>query len=159
MLVYENNQSIKIKDRNNQIIFTKPNPVGYYTEYSEEIPEKFKELLLKKEDKYFYYHFGVNPISSLHALCKYVTKEQNSRIASSTITQELTKNLREILKGFENDLRSYTLVEDKEYKYTIESGFAFYPNKTPFKKEFYFTACRLLYGEFEPFDCGIEEMG
>ena len=93
LLVYENNQSIKIKDRNNQIIFTKPNPSGYYTEYSNEIPEEFKKLLLKKEDQYFYYHFGINPVSSLRALYKYAIKEQNSNVASSTITQQLVKIL------------------------------------------------------------------
>jgi len=31
------------------------------------------------------------------------------------------------LEGFEKGLRPYTLVEDKEYKYTIGTGFAFYP--------------------------------
>ncbi|MCK4799911.1 hypothetical protein KAS31_02940, partial [Candidatus Parcubacteria bacterium] len=31
------------------------------------------------------------------------------------------------LKGFEKGLRPYTTVEDKEYKYTIGTGFAFYP--------------------------------
>jgi len=91
--VYENNQSVEIRDRNNQIIFTKPNSAGYYAEYSDEIPGEFKMLLLKKEDKYFYYHFGVNPISSLRALYKYAVKEQNSKIASSTITQQLVKIL------------------------------------------------------------------
>jgi len=93
LLVYENNQSVKIKDRNDQIIFTKPNPAGYYTEYSDEIPEEFKKLLLKKEDQYFYYHFGINPVSSLRALYKYAIKEQNSKIASSAITQQLVKIL------------------------------------------------------------------
>ncbi len=92
LLVYENNQSIEIKDRNNQIIFTKPNSAGYYTEYSNEIPEEFKKLLLEKEDKYFYYHFGINPVSSLRALYKYAIKEQGN-IASSTITQQLAKIL------------------------------------------------------------------
>ena len=91
--VYENNQSVEIKGRNNQIIFTKPNPAGYYTEYSNEIPKEFKKLLLEKEDKYFYYHFGINPVSSLRALYKYAIKEQNSKIASSTITQQLVKIL------------------------------------------------------------------
>ena len=76
LLTYENNQSVETRDRNNQIIFTKPNSAGYYTEYSDEIPEEFKKLLLKKEDKYFYYHFGINPVSSLRALYKYAINEQ-----------------------------------------------------------------------------------
>ena len=37
------------------------------------------------------------------------------------------------LKGFEKKLRPYTLVDDKEYKYTINDGFAFYPKNYDYK--------------------------
>lgn len=35
-------------------------------------------------------------------------------------------------KGFEAGLRPYTMVDDKEYKYTIGSGYAFYPKNYDF---------------------------
>ncbi|MCK5122541.1 MAG: transglycosylase domain-containing protein [Candidatus Pacebacteria bacterium] len=116
LLVYENNQSIEIRDRNNQIIFTKPNPAGYYTEYSNEVPEKFKELLLKKEDQYFYYHFGINPVSSLRALYKYTIKERGN-IASSTITQQLAK----ILLGNETERNLKNKLTEAIYAVSLET--------------------------------------
>ena len=32
------------------------------------LPEEFKELLVNKEDRFFYYHLGINPVSTLRAL-------------------------------------------------------------------------------------------
>ncbi|MEA1936968.1 MAG: transglycosylase domain-containing protein, partial [Patescibacteria group bacterium] len=89
--VYKNNQSVFIKDRNGENIIVKPNSAGYYTEYSDEIPTQFEELILKKEDQYFYYHPGINPISTARAIYNFT--KGNSNLASSTITQQLVKIL------------------------------------------------------------------
>ncbi|MCK4592486.1 transglycosylase domain-containing protein [Candidatus Parcubacteria bacterium] len=91
LVAYKNNRSISIKDRNNENIFIKPNHLGYYAEYSDEVPAQFKKLLIKKEDKYFYYHLGINPVSSLRAFYNFLTGKKN--LASSTITQQLVKIL------------------------------------------------------------------
>jgi len=91
LFIYKNNQSVFIKDRNEENIFVKPNSAGYYAEYLNEIPARFKKLILKKEDKYFYYHLGVNPVSNARALYNFARGEKN--LASSTITQQLVKIL------------------------------------------------------------------
>ena len=102
LFVYENNQSVFIKDRNDENIFMKPNPAGYYTEYSDEIPARFKKLILQKEDNYFYYHLGVNPVSNTRAVYNLATG--NSNLASSTVTQQLVKILlgNETERNFKN---------------------------------------------------------
>jgi len=102
LFTYKNNQSIFIKDRNHKNIFIKPNHLGYYASYSNEIPIEFKKLLTKKEDKYFYHHFGINPISSLRA--SYNLATGNDNLASSTITQQLSKILlqNELDRNFKN---------------------------------------------------------
>ena len=104
LFVYENNQSIFIKDRNGENIFVKPNSAGFYVEYSNEIPAQFKNLLLEKEDKYFYYHLGINPISNARALYNFATGDNN--LASSTITQQLVKIMlgNEMDRNLENKL-------------------------------------------------------
>lgn len=104
LAVYENNQSVIIKDRNGERILVKQNPAGYYAEYLDEIPEQFKNIILQKEDKYFYFHLGVNPISNLRALRNFATKKNN--LASSTITQQLVKVLlgNETERNFKNKL-------------------------------------------------------
>lgn len=62
-----------------------------------------------------------SPDPSLNAYGYQINMAQKPRPIGSTIKPFL------YFKGFENNLRPYTLVEDKEYKYTIGSGFAFYP--------------------------------
>ena len=104
LTVYKNNQSVFIKDRNNENIFVKPNPAGYFVEYSYEIPARFKKLILQKEDKYFYYHLGVNPISNARAVYNLATGNDN--LASSTVTQQLVKILlgNETKRNFKNKI-------------------------------------------------------
>jgi len=100
--LYKNNQSVVIKDRNEENIFMKTNSAGYYAEYSNEIPTQFKKLILQKEDQYFYYHLGVNPISNARAVYNLATG--NSNLASSTVTQQLVKVLlgNETERNFKN---------------------------------------------------------
>ena len=88
---YKNRESVIITDRNGQILSIEPNSDGYYSQYLEVVPENFKELLLKKEDKYFYYHPGINPVSTARAFKNYLTRKPN--LASSTLTQQLVKIL------------------------------------------------------------------
>lgn len=102
--LYQNNQSVVIKDRSGENIFVKPNSAGYYAEYSDEIPARFKKLILQKEDKYFYYHLGVNPVSVARAAYNLV--RGNNNLASSAITQQLVKILlrNETERNFKNKL-------------------------------------------------------
>ena len=90
---YKSNQSFFVTDRNNEVIFMSKNQKGYYAEYSESIPQNFKNLLLKKEDKYFYWHFGFNFWSIAQAVANKLGLSQ--RKASSTISQQLAKILLE----------------------------------------------------------------
>ncbi|MBI3589344.1 MAG: transglycosylase domain-containing protein [Candidatus Liptonbacteria bacterium] len=80
-----------IVDRNGERISLNPNYRGYYAEDVNQVPENFKELLIKKEDRFFYYHLGINPFSvfrdGLQALLSWKLR------GSSTLTQQLVKNL------------------------------------------------------------------
>jgi len=88
---YKNLSSIIITDRNGEIIAIKPNSKGNYARYDVSLPEKFKTLLIKKEDRFFYIHPGINPVSALRALVEYL--KTGTPGASSTITQQLVQNL------------------------------------------------------------------
>ena len=100
--IYQSQNSIVIKDRNGEIISILPNKKGYRASYINEIPPELKEFLIKKEDKYFYYHFGFNPFSIFQvALAKLGI---GNRKGSSTITQQLVKILlgKETERSFKN---------------------------------------------------------
>lgn len=91
VLEYQNLESNIIYDRNNEIIQIQPNKYNNYAIYQNNISQEFKNYLIKKEDKFFYYHFGINPFSIIRALKdKYLF---DKKITSSTITQQLVKIL------------------------------------------------------------------
>jgi len=104
MKIYFSLESQVIKDRYGKEIFIKPNSRGYYCRFLEEVPERFKKLLLAKEDKYFYYHLGFNPKSIGESiLAKFGI---GSRKGSSTISQQLVKILlgNEFQRNFRNKI-------------------------------------------------------
>jgi len=112
--IYNKQESIVIKDRNGENIFIKPNQKGYWTQYLNEIPPEFKEFLVKKEDKLFYYHFGFNPWSIFQAVFGYLGI--GNRKASSTITQQLVK----ILFGKESERNLKNKIIELIYALSLE---------------------------------------
>ena len=90
--IYQNNQSPIIKDRDGKIILINQNQNNYYSTHLKNIPENFQRAVIQKEDKYFYYHPGVNPFSLARATFSF---SQNKKTAASTINQQLAKILLE----------------------------------------------------------------
>ena len=88
---YTKLQSVIITDRDNKEICIKPNAYGNYMRASSDFSEELEKFFVQKEDKYFYYHLGINPISIIQATLGYL--EFGKRKASSTITQQLSKIL------------------------------------------------------------------
>jgi membrane carboxypeptidase/penicillin-binding protein PbpC len=113
---YQKNESLAFLDRGGKTILIKPNPKGYWSQYLGQIPEEFKKLLIEKEDRFFYWHKGFNPISILGSLGNDLGVSQ--RKGSSTISQQLAK----ILLGQENE-RSLSN-KFKEVFYTIGLEFS-----------------------------------
>lgn len=111
---YQNRESLIVKDRDGEIIYIKPNQYGYYTLYFDDLPEEFTKLLLKKEDKYFYYHLGINPVSTFRAVWSKVIYNQNT--ASSTITQQLAK----ILLDQEKERTTKNKIKEMFYSFALE---------------------------------------
>jgi penicillin-binding protein 1C len=69
---YLKQYSTEIQDRNGNVISRYPNQKGFYLQPHTDIPTRFKELLLRKEDRFFYYHPGFNPLSIARAAGKYL---------------------------------------------------------------------------------------
>ncbi len=89
--IYVGQESVIIADRNNIPIYIQPNNKGYYSRYLESVPQKFKNLLIKKEDKFFFYHLGINPFSISRDVFQYIFSGKSE--GQSTITQQLAKLL------------------------------------------------------------------
>ena len=108
---YQTNQSTVILDRFGKIITILPNQKGYYAYYVNTLPHHFKQLLVKKEDRFFYFHPGINPISIAEDLLSRIGL--GKRPASSTITQQLVKTL------LGNELQRGVVARMKEIVYAL----------------------------------------
>ncbi|MFC1485217.1 penicillin-binding protein 1C [bacterium] len=89
-----NFSSKRIYDRNG-ILLREINSSEYGTAYPiklDSLPKYFKNILIKTEDRRFYFHLGVDPIAISRALFQNI---KNKRIVSggSTITQQLVRNI------------------------------------------------------------------
>lgn len=113
---YKENQSVSIYDRNENLIDIEPNRSNYYAEYLEKIPNNFEKMLLNQEDKYFYYHPGINPVSTIRAIKNYLLNKKN--LSSSTITQQLVK----ILLSHENERTLKNKIIESLYALNIEAN-------------------------------------
>lgn len=86
--VYRSNESSITIDRHARIVSVTKNARGYYAIHENKLPEKIKSSLIKKEDRFFYFHPGINPVSlareAIHGL-------RNEKSAASTINQQLAK--------------------------------------------------------------------
>lgn len=88
---YQSLESYTTQDRNGITIAQEYNTKEYFALYLDALPPRFEELLLLKEDRYFRYHLGINPISTARAAMRSFLYSDAG--GSSTITQQLTKNL------------------------------------------------------------------
>jgi membrane carboxypeptidase/penicillin-binding protein PbpC len=107
---YKKQFSISITDRNGDNIYRAPNDKSHYATKLDNIPQRIEDLLIKKEDKYFYWHFGLNPISTTRGILGLVTQ---NKTGGSTISQQLAKIL------LNNENTRTLVIKIKEILYTL----------------------------------------
>lgn len=89
---YNITYSTIITDKNDKILhayLSKDDKWRMFTE-KEEISEDLEKAILFKEDKYFYYHFGINPIAIARAFLNNATKRRRTS-GASTITMQVVR--------------------------------------------------------------------
>jgi membrane carboxypeptidase/penicillin-binding protein PbpC len=106
--------SVVITDRSGVPIRILENAKGHYALTGGALPESFRNSLLAKEDQYFFYHPGVNPVSLARALYRTVTTGRGG--GSSTITEQLAKNL----LGTENERTVSNKLRELVYVFGLE---------------------------------------
>lgn len=88
---YETLESPSIVDRNGALLALQANEKQTYGQYTSVLPQRIKDLLVRKEDRFFYVHPGINPFSMLRTAGRYLIGQR--RGGASTITQQLAKTL------------------------------------------------------------------
>jgi penicillin-binding protein 1C len=120
--------SVTMYDRNGAPLSIKENSKGHYVNALQKVPDDFANLLIQKEDRYFYYHFGINPFSTVRAMYRYAL--QSTSGGASTITQQLSKNLlgTELNRNVFNKLREVLYSLSIELFYSKEEILVMYAN-------------------------------
>jgi len=126
--LYDAQQSQIILDRMGKIIAILPNSKGYYARYIDSLPNELKNLLINKEDRFFYFHPGFNPVSMTQTALTKIGMAK--RKGSSTITQQLVKNLlsHELDRNIKNKILETIYAVALETFHTKEEILTMYAN-------------------------------
>ena len=86
--------SLVIVDRNGEYLhaFLTADGVWRFRTSPAEIPPRLRQILLHKEDRYFYYHPGVNPVSIARAFLHNIIRGKKTS-GASTITMQVARML------------------------------------------------------------------
>lgn len=96
-----------------------------------EVSPKFTKAILNKEDKYFYYHFGVNPIAIFRAGWQNITSGKR-KSGASTITMQLARMLYPKERSFFNKFREMFHAMQLEWHYSKDEILEMYMSLLPY---------------------------
>lgn len=101
-----------------------------YTELSELTPQ-LKKTIIFKEDKYFRYHFGINPVSIIRALMKN-TMQGKRTSGASTITMQVARLLQPKKRTYSNKLKEMFRAIQLEWHLKKDEILQLYLNLVPY---------------------------
>ncbi|MDA3049150.1 transglycosylase domain-containing protein [Campylobacter sp. JMF_15 NE4] len=105
---------------------------------SDEIPQRLKQSVVHFEDRYFYYHFGVNPFSIIRAFTHNISqnfthKNANiARVGASTITMQVARMMNPKERSYKNKFIEIFNAFQLEFHYTKDEILTMYFNLAPY---------------------------
>jgi penicillin-binding protein 1C len=113
---------------------------------SKGLTKEIREVLLNYEDRYFYYHFGINPLSIIRAI---VFNLQHQRtIGASTLSMQLARMMSDNPRTLRAKLSEAFRALQIEWRYSKEEILTLYLNNAPFggNIEGFYSASTLYFG-------------
>lgn len=101
-----------------------------YTELEEITPE-LKKAIIFKEDKYFYYHYGINPIAIVRAVFNNV-KTGKRTSGASTITMQVARLIDPKSRTYGNKIKEMFRATQLEWHFTKDEILQLYLNLVPY---------------------------
>ncbi|MCA0229151.1 MAG: penicillin-binding protein 1C [Bacteroidetes bacterium] len=101
-----------------------------YTEL-DEITPLLRQTILQKEDRYFYYHFGINPVSVGRALAKNLTTGRRTS-GASTITMQVVRLLEPRKRTYGSKIIEMLRALQLEAHYSKDEILQLYLNLIPY---------------------------
>lgn len=96
-----------------------------------EISPLLRKTIVQKEDKYFYYHLGINPIAVVRAFAMNIFKMKRTS-GASTITMQVAKMLEPKRRTFSNKIVEMFRALQLEWTYSKDEILQLYLNLVPY---------------------------
>ena len=109
---------------------TKDDKWRMYTEI-DEISDDLKKAILHKEDQYFYYHFGINPLAISRAAWNNIVKGKRTS-GASTITMQVARLLEPKRRTYSNKFVEMFRALQLELMFSKEEILQMYLNLVPY---------------------------
>ncbi len=97
----------------------------------EEITPTLRKAILQKEDRYFYYHFGVNPFAIVRAVFRNSTAGKRTS-GASTITMQVVRMLYPNQRTYWNKITEILRAVQLELRYSKDEILQMYLNLVPY---------------------------
>ncbi len=124
--------SLLIEDRNGEFLqaFLANDGIWRLRTSPAEIPAKLKKILIEREDRWFYYHPGVNPVSIARALLLNLRRGKTV-VGASTITMQIARMLEPKERTYGNKLVEIFRALQLEWRYSKDQLLELYLSMVP----------------------------
>ncbi len=121
-----------VTDRNNELLGARIADDGQWRfPPSDSIPDKFKKCIIEFEDHYFYYHWGINPLSIVRAFTQNI-KEKRIISGGSTITMQTIRLSRGKKRTIGEKMIEMLLATRLEFRSSKKEILNLYASHAPF---------------------------
>ncbi|MEA3522968.1 MAG: penicillin-binding protein 1C, partial [Campylobacterota bacterium] len=124
--------SYRIYDVNNKLLRLQLSEDGYwrFPAKTKEIPELLKESVLLFEDRWFYWHFGLNPVAVIKAFIH--NSSNKGRIGASTISMQVARMMHRRERTLLSKLLELFSAFQLEWHYSKDEILTYYFNLAPY---------------------------
>ena len=117
-------------DKNGNIINMKLSSDGIWRFHEQSFPNSLKQCVVLFEDRYFYYHFGVNFASIFRAF--FHNLRSDNRIGASTITMQVARMLEPGDRSYKNKIKEIFRAFQLELHFSKDEILNLYLNLAPY---------------------------
>ena len=124
--------SLLVEDRNGEFLeaFLAQDGIWRLRTSPDEIPARLKRILIEREDRWFYYHPGINPVSVVRALILNIRRGRTV-VGASTITMQIARMLEPKERTYGNKLREMFRALQLEWRFSKDQLLELYLSMVP----------------------------
>ena len=132
-LPYQDDFSQIVKSSEGKIMYSNLNSTDKWRFETNlnEITPTLRKTIIFKEDKYFYYHFGINPIAVARAFFSNLISDKRTS-GASTITMQVARMIERKKRNYSNKLIEMFRAIQLEISYSKEEILQMYLNLVPY---------------------------